>query len=106
MPGTGIKRLKRLNRLVFLPPLQPTSAQPAIDIGDWLEACVARDTISNAGEMNGYLKLATPVFTPALPLSEGAIRLPLDYRPEADRRTIERFTAERFAATGVAGAAQ
>ena len=78
----------------------------AIDIGDWLEACVARDTICNAGEMNGYLKLATPVFTPALPFSEGAIRLPLGYRPEADRRTIERFTAERFAATGVAGAAQ
>jgi len=84
--------------------LQPTSGRPA----DWLEACVARDTICNAGELNGHLKLATPLFTPPLPLSEGAIRLPPGYRHEVDRRTFERFTivAERFAATEVAGTAQ
>ena len=99
-----IEALRRIRELGMEPVLGDGTAT---DIGDWLEACVARDTIRNAGEMNGYLKLATPLFTPALPFSEGALRLPQGYRPEVDRRTIERFaiTAERFAATQVAGAA-
>ena len=39
------------------------------DIGGWLEGCIARTTIRNAGEMNGYLKLTTPLFTPGCCLS-------------------------------------
>ena len=30
----------------------------ASEIGCWMEACVARSTIANAGEMNGFLQAA------------------------------------------------
>lgn len=98
----GLERIRALG-------LQPVLGDgTATDIGDWLEACVARNTIRNAGEMNGYLKLATPLFTPRLPFADGAVRLPAGYVPEVDRAAVSRFTTttERFAATLVAGAAQ
>jgi hypothetical protein len=62
--------------------------------------------IRNAGEMNGFLKLATPLFAPPLPFAEGAIRMPRGYWPAVDREAIERFTLlrERFAATRLATA--
>ena len=72
----------------------------ATDIGDWYEACAARGVIRNAGEMNGFVKLATPLFDPPLPVSGGAIRLPCGYRPAVDRAAIDRFSTlrERFKA--------
>ena len=69
MPGVGfvklkLKKLGGISRLIEgLERIRALGMEPvlgdgtATDIGDWLEACVARDTIRNAGEMNGYLKL-------------------------------------------------
>ena len=72
----------------------------ATDICCWLEACVARVTLDNAGEMNGYLKLVEPLFAEPLPFAEGAIVLEPGYRPRPDPDRLERLTTkkERFSA--------
>ena len=72
----------------------------ATDVCCWLEACVARVTLDNAGEMNGHLKLVEPLFTEPLPFEDGAIVLEPGYRPRPDREKLERMTTtkERFSA--------
>jgi L-alanine-DL-glutamate epimerase-like enolase superfamily enzyme len=121
VPGVGfvklkLKKLGGISRLIEgLQRIRMLGMEPvlgdgtATDIADWLEACVARDTIRNAGEMNGYLKLATPLFTPGLPFADGAVRLPAGYTPVVDRAAMARFTTSsaRFGTPlVVAGAAQ
>jgi L-alanine-DL-glutamate epimerase-like enolase superfamily enzyme len=70
------------------------------DISCWMEACVARSSIKNAGEMNGFLKLRTRLFEDELPFSDGGVRLRPDWSPTVNCRTLEACTevAERFAA--------
>ena len=64
----------------------------ATDICCWLEACVARVTLDNAGEMNGHLKLVEPLFAEPLPFADGAIVLEPGYRPFPDPERLERMT--------------
>ena len=73
----------------------------ATDICCWLEACVARVTLDNAGEMNGHLKLVEPLLTEPLPFDDGAIVLEPGYRPRPDPDRLERVTVtkERFSAS-------
>jgi L-alanine-DL-glutamate epimerase-like enolase superfamily enzyme len=47
----------------------------ASDLGCWMEACVARHHIRNAGEMNGFLRQATPLAATPLRVAEGRIHL-------------------------------
>lgn len=70
----------------------------ATDISCWQEACAARAAIDNAGEMNGFLKLKTPLFANPMPVAGGAIRLPAGYWPEIDRDALEAHTVERVRA--------
>ena len=72
----------------------------ATDICCWLEACVARVTLDNAGEMNGHLKLVEPLLAEPLPFADGAIVLDPGYRPHPDRERLDRMTMakERFSA--------
>jgi hypothetical protein len=75
----------------------------AADIGCWMEACVARDTIRNAGELNGFLKPKARLFRTPLRFAEGALHLPAGFAPEIDRAAIEahRLAEERFAAARI-----
>ncbi len=66
------------------------------EIHNWLEACVARTTIRNAGEFNGFIKPRERLLDPPMPFEGGSIRLPAGYRPQPDRAQIDRFTAERL----------
>jgi len=79
----------------------------AADIGCWMEACVARDTIRNAGELNGFLKPKARLFRTPLRFAEGALHLPAGFAPEIDRAAIEahRLAEERFAAPRIAASA-
>ena len=53
----SLERLKRgLERIRELGMEPVLGDGVAADIGCWMEACVARDTIRNAGELNGFLK--------------------------------------------------
>ena len=75
----------------------------ATDICCWLEACVARVTLDNAGEMNGHLKLVEPLFSEPLPFEDGAIVLRPGERPRPDPERLERLTTakERFSAAAI-----
>jgi L-alanine-DL-glutamate epimerase-like enolase superfamily enzyme len=64
------------------------------ELHNWLEACVARTTICNAGEFNGFLKPKERLFTEPMPFENGAIVLPAGYRPQVDRERLARLTAE------------
>ena len=112
MPGVGfvklkLKKLASLERLreglerIRAAGLTPVMGDGvATDICCWLEACVARVTLDNAGEMNGHLKLVEPLFTEPLPFADGAILLEPGYRPRPDAERLERMTTtkERFSA--------
>jgi L-alanine-DL-glutamate epimerase-like enolase superfamily enzyme len=65
------------------------------EIQGWLEACVARTTIRNAGEFNGFLKPHDRLFADPLHFVDGAIEMPAGYWPSLDRGAVERFTVER-----------
>ena len=69
------------------------------EIGCWMEACVARTTIRNAGEFNGFLKPKTRLFANPMRFEQGALVLPRNFQPEVDREILQAhtFEAERFA---------
>jgi len=64
------------------------------DITGWMEACVARDTIRNAGEFNGFLKPTGGLLSPALTFEDGALVLPTGYRPGIDPAALEASTTD------------
>jgi L-alanine-DL-glutamate epimerase-like enolase superfamily enzyme len=64
----------------------------SLEIGCWMEACVAASTVDNAGEMNGFLKTRDRVFENPLPFANGAIELPGGYAPRIDREVLARST--------------
>lgn len=77
----------------------------ATDISCWMEACVARTTIGNAGENNGFLKLTAPLFRDPLPVARGAIRLPAGWWPDVDEPYLRKISAETARFTTVSLAA-
>jgi L-alanine-DL-glutamate epimerase-like enolase superfamily enzyme len=115
LPGVGFIKLKlkktgsveRLRRGLLR--IRELGMEPvlgdgvAADIGCWMEACVARHTIRNAGELNGFLKPMARLFATPLRFAEGALHLPAGFLPEIDRTAIEahRLAEERFAAARI-----
>lgn len=66
------------------------------EVQSWLEACVARDTIRNAGEFNGFLKPKDRLLDPPLTFADGSIHMPAGYKPTLNRAAVERFTMARL----------
>jgi L-alanine-DL-glutamate epimerase-like enolase superfamily enzyme len=62
------------------------------EIACWMEACVARSTIRNAGEMNGYLKPTRRLFQDALRFEAGAVVLPAGWRARLDDAAVRAHT--------------
>ena len=60
----------------------------SLEIACWMEARVGSRTISNAGEMNGFLKARSRLFQNPLVLHQGAIHLPAGYWPIMDRDSL------------------
>lgn len=58
----------------------------------WMEACIARKTIRNAGEFNGFLKAREGILTAPLAFEKGNVILPKGYYPQLDDAKIEMFT--------------
>jgi L-Ala-D/L-Glu epimerase len=73
------------------------------EIGCWMEACVARTTIRNAGEFNGFLKPKTRLFSEPLGFVSGEVVLRPGFVPVMDRAVLKahEVAAERFAAVSV-----
>jgi hypothetical protein len=68
-------------------------------LGCWMEACVARVTIRNAGEFNGFLKPKVRLFSEPLCFVAGELVLPAGYSPtiDADMLAAHEVACERFA---------
>jgi hypothetical protein len=62
----------------------------ACEVGCWMEACVARSHITNAGEMNGFLKPVAPLLETPLAFADGAIQLEPDFAPRLDAAALAR----------------
>ena len=64
-----------------------------------MEACVARSTIRNAGEFNGFLKPAEGLLVNPMPFADGTLTVPAGFIPEINRDRLEAVTveSERFA---------
>jgi hypothetical protein len=71
-----------------------------------MEACVARLTIDNAGEMNGFLRPTVHLFRNPLPFEQGDVVLPAGYAPELDFGVIARYrmAEQRYASTAIPAA--
>ena len=62
------------------------------EVTAWMEACVARTTIRNAGEFNGFLKSSISLLDEPLRFEDGAITMPAGYRPRLDPGRIAAHT--------------
>ncbi len=62
------------------------------DVGCWMEACVARRYITNAGEMNGFLKTRGRLLRAPLPFEKGTIALAPGFAPVIDPQALARHT--------------
>ncbi len=68
----------------------------ACEIGCWMEACIARARINNAGEMNGFLKPVAPLLANPLKFDGGAIVLEPGFRPALDSTALACCTRDRL----------
>jgi L-alanine-DL-glutamate epimerase-like enolase superfamily enzyme len=64
----------------------------ACEVGCWMEACVARLLIANAGEMNGFLKPVARLLANPLRFADGALMLDAGYVPRLDADAVSRCT--------------
>jgi L-alanine-DL-glutamate epimerase-like enolase superfamily enzyme len=64
----------------------------ATDIGCWMEACAASLYIDNAGEMNGFLKFQSSLFTEPMRMEGGSVVLPAGYRPSLSEESVQSCT--------------
>ncbi len=62
------------------------------EIGCWMEACVARGRITNAGEMNGFLKPAARLLKNPLKFEAGAVVLEPGFQPVLDHDALTSCT--------------
>jgi L-Ala-D/L-Glu epimerase / N-acetyl-D-glutamate racemase len=65
----------------------------------WMEACVARVTIRNAGEFNGFLKPKVRLFAEPLQFAAGELVIPPGFQPTIDPDVLatHEIACERFA---------
>ena len=81
----GLARLEGALRLIRALGMAPVLGNGvAGELGCWMEACVARTTIDNAGEMNGYLKPARNLLVRPIATANGAMLLEPGFVPTLD----------------------
>lgn len=70
------------------------------DLLNWVEACVGRDFLRRAGDMNGFLKTKVRLFTEPLAFENGSIVLKPGFWPEVDRGVVKahQLRSERIVA--------
>ena len=84
--AAGLRRIRELG-------MEPVLGNGvACEVGCWMEACVARTLITNAGEMNGYLKPVNRLLGNPLPFQDGAVLLGAGYAPVLDARAVSACT--------------
>jgi L-alanine-DL-glutamate epimerase-like enolase superfamily enzyme len=87
----GIRRIRELG-------MEPVLGNGvACEVGCWMEACVARTLIANAGEMNGFLKPVTRLLAEPLPFADGALVLDAGCVPRLEPQAVAACTVARAA---------
>ena len=61
------------------------------EIGCWMEALAARTHITNAGEMNGFMKPISSILQNPLQFKDGCISLEPSYLPKIDLNLVQKF---------------
>ena len=78
----GIRRIRELG-------MEPVLGNGvACEVGCWMEACVARTLITNAGEMNGFLKPVTRLLAEPLSFADGAMVLAAGCAPRLEPQAV------------------
>ncbi|MDA7949226.1 MAG: mandelate racemase [Hyphomicrobiaceae bacterium] len=104
----GLDRLAHALALIRTHGMEPVLGNGvAGDVGCWMEACVASRLTGNAGEMNGFLRQATPLANPQLQVKHGALQLEPGRAVTLNAGRLEKVTLETatFDRTGDAAAA-
>ena len=70
----------------------------ACDVGCWMEACMVPGRITNAGEMNGFLKTSDSLLRKPLVVEGNAIKLEPNFRPALNQEVVARYSeaTQRF----------
>ncbi|MDH3702264.1 MAG: hypothetical protein OEU46_13200 [Alphaproteobacteria bacterium] len=89
MLADGLRRIRELG----LTPVLGNGAGP--DAGCWIEACVAHDTIDNAGENCGFLKIREQLLETPLTFEDGAIVLQPGFQARFDHDVVERLSVDK-----------
>jgi o-succinylbenzoate synthase len=85
----GLARLEKALHLIRDLGMEPVLGNGvACELGCWMEACVARSTIRNAGEMNGFLKPTKRLLSQPLAMEAGAMLLTPEFKPTLDRNAL------------------
>jgi L-Ala-D/L-Glu epimerase / N-acetyl-D-glutamate racemase len=94
-----LRALKRVRELDMEPVLGDGTS---CELQCWMEGCVARHVIRNAGEFNGFLKPKVRLFAEPLKFESGALVLDAGYAPTIDAAVLaahevarERYIAAR-----------
>ena len=69
------------------------------DLHAWFEACIAAETIENAGEFNGWKKLTDRIFEKPMGFENGKMKLPTGICPKIDRERLKAATTLTFTYT-------
>lgn len=95
MKAGGVDRLAAaLKRICDLGMIPVLGNGVAGEVGCWMEGCVAARMIDNAGEMNGFLKPVTGIFTRPIKIENGAMILEAGAMPAIDRAALEAVAVE------------
>lgn len=93
MKAGGLERLAQALAHIRRCGMEPVLGNGvACGVGCWMEACMVPSQITNAGEMNGFLKTSQRLLEHPLVVEQGAIRLDPDFVPKLDAAVIARYS--------------
>lgn len=93
MKAGGLERLARALDRIRACGMEPVLGNGvACDVGCWMEACMVEGHITNAGEMNGFLKTERSLLRAPPAVDGSAIRLEPRFVPTLDETVITRYS--------------
>jgi L-alanine-DL-glutamate epimerase-like enolase superfamily enzyme len=93
MKAGGLARLANILAHIRDRDMEPVLGNGvACDVGCWMEACMVPGHITNAGEMNGFLKTSDSLLRKPLVVEGNAIKLESNFRPALNEEMVARYS--------------
>jgi len=93
MKAGGLERLANVLAHIRDRGMEPVLGNGvACDVGCWMEACMVPGHITNAGEMNGFLKTSDSLLRKPLVVEGNVIKLESNFRPALDKEMVARYS--------------